>query len=87
LNQDIHSIVESQQLVERLSKLRRLAEDFSAGSEVPFALQLGEMEADTSARSLHRIINIADEQAEKASTGEYANVESNVRHVRPLPPR
>jgi len=86
-NQDIRLIGESQQLVERLSKLRCLAEDFSAGSEVPLTLQLlGEMEADMSARSLHRIINIADEQAEKASTGEYANVEveSDVRRVRSL---
>jgi len=63
-NQDICLIGESQQLLERLSKLRHLAEDFSAGSEVPLALQLGEMKADTSNRLLHRIINIADEQGE-----------------------
>ena len=82
--QDLHSIGQSQQLVEQLTTLRRLAEDFSAGGQVPLFKQLEVMETDVSARALHCIINIADEQADRASTGEYSSVENDVRRVRSL---
>jgi len=86
-NQDLRSIGQSTLLKNQLTQLRRLVEASGAtGSPEQPALRqlLFEIETDAGARPLHRIINFAGDEVNTACTGEFPDVEQNVRFVRLL---